>query len=173
MIHHLTPRPVLTIRQRENLPNDVYPFNREKVEIVLRPQAEPAWCIRLPTPRRRKAPLLLTAATPTPDPDPPPAANWPAPSDPIVPRAPESQPQPTPDAPAATEGSKIKPELNSEDREAAPDHGSAERVADLELQLERQKALTAELHRQVVELTAKDDRKMRSSLQPKPRHRNE
>ena len=36
---------------------------------------------------------------------------------------------------------------------------SAERVADLEDQLERQKALTSALHRQVIELTAKNQKK--------------
>jgi hypothetical protein len=202
----------------ENLPNDdVYPFNREKVEIVvhpthengghgvmrdrvtgketqfwqdlaygeyleqrrkLQPQARSAWCIGLPTPRPRKAPLLLTAATPTPDPDPPSAANTSAPPDPIVPHAPKSQPQRTPDAPATSEGSKNKTDINSEDREVAPDldsgmSTSAERAADLEFLLERQKALTAELHRQVVELTAKNDRKMRPSLRPNAHQRNE
>jgi hypothetical protein len=107
MINHLNRKPILAIRQRENLPNiDVFPFFRGKVEIAAQPAHE------------------------------------------------------------------NKPKLNSEDREAAPDlesgiSTSAERVADLEFLLERQKALTAELHRQVVELTAKTDREMRASLRPK------
>jgi hypothetical protein len=38
MSHRLISRPILTILQRENLPNDdVYPFSRDKVEIVVRP----------------------------------------------------------------------------------------------------------------------------------------